>query len=55
MQAVFCETLGGPETLVLREVASPTPGPGEVKVRVARARREFCRCADDCRTVSDET
>ena len=32
MQAVFCETLGGPETLVLREVASPTPGPGEVKV-----------------------
>jgi NADPH2:quinone reductase len=32
MQAVFCEKLGGPEHLVVREVASPVPGPGEVKV-----------------------
>jgi NADPH:quinone reductase len=32
MQAIFCEQLGGPEQLVLREVPSPTPGPGEVKV-----------------------
>jgi NADPH2:quinone reductase len=32
MKAVFCEQLGGPEHLVLREVASPTPGPGEVRV-----------------------
>jgi len=31
-QAVFCEQLGGPELLVLREVPSPPPGPGEVKV-----------------------
>ena len=37
MKAVFCEQLGGPEALVLREVASPTPGPGEVKVAL-RAR-----------------
>ena len=37
MQAVFCDKLGGPENLVLREVASPTPGPGEVKVAL-RAR-----------------
>ena len=37
MQAVFCEKLGGPENLVLREVASPVPGPGEVKVAL-RAR-----------------
>src|SRR3970282_1741628 len=37
MQAVFCEQLGGPEHLVLREVASPSPGPGEVKVAL-RAR-----------------
>src|SRR5215831_20108796 len=37
MKAVFCEQLGGPEDLVLREVASPTPGPGEVKVAL-RAR-----------------
>ena len=32
MKAIFCEQLGGPEHLVLREVASPTPGPGEVRV-----------------------
>ncbi len=32
MRAIFCERLGGPEHLVLREVESPTPGPGEVKV-----------------------
>ena len=37
MQAIFCEQLGGPEHLVLREIASPTPGPGEVKVAL-RAR-----------------
>ena len=37
MKAIFCEKLGGPENLVLREVASPTPGPGEVKVAL-RAR-----------------
>jgi NADPH:quinone reductase len=32
MKAIFCEQLGDPERLVLREVESPTPGPGEVKV-----------------------
>jgi NADPH:quinone reductase len=37
MQAVFCEQLGGPEHLVLRQVASPSPGPGQVKVAL-RAR-----------------
>src|SRR5713226_4815451 len=37
MKAIFCEKLGSPEDLVLREVASPTPGPGEVKVAL-RAR-----------------
>lgn len=37
MQAVFCEKLGSPEELMLREVASPEPGPGEVKVAL-RAR-----------------
>ena len=37
MQAIFCERLGDPEHLVLREVPSPTPGPGEVKVAL-RAR-----------------
>jgi NADPH:quinone reductase len=32
MKAIFCETLGGPEHLRLREVAAPAPGPGEVRV-----------------------
>jgi NADPH2:quinone reductase len=37
MKAIFCEQLGGPEQLVLREVDSPTPGPGEARVKL-RAR-----------------
>jgi NADPH:quinone reductase len=37
MRAIVCERLGDPEHLVLREVPSPTPGPGEVKVSL-RAR-----------------
>ena len=37
MRAIVCERLGDPELLVLREVPSPTPGPGEVKVAL-RAR-----------------
>ncbi len=32
MKAVFCEKLGGPDDLVLREIDSPAPGAGEVKV-----------------------
>jgi len=37
VKAVFCEKLGSPDDLVLRDVAAPTPGPGEVKVAL-RAR-----------------
>ena len=37
MQAVMCEAYGGPESLVVKSVPSPTPGAGEVKVRL-RAR-----------------
>src|SRR5215467_4412756 len=37
MKAVFCEKLGSPDDLVLRDIASPTSGPGEVKVAL-RAR-----------------
>src|SRR5262250_548640 len=37
MRAIVCEELGGPERLVLREVPSPTAGPGQVKVAL-RAR-----------------
>ena len=34
MKAVFCERLGTPDDLVIREVASPEPGDGEVKVNL---------------------
>lgn len=37
MQVVMCEAYGGPESLVVKSVPSPTPGSGEVKVRL-RAR-----------------
>jgi NADPH:quinone reductase len=37
MRVVMCEAYGPPESLVVRDVASPEPGPGEVKVRL-RAR-----------------
>jgi NADPH2:quinone reductase len=37
MQVVMCEAYGGPESLVLKSVDSPRPGPSEVKVRL-RAR-----------------
>src|SRR5262249_30143828 len=37
MQAIVCEKLGGPELLALRDVPSPSPGAGEVKVAL-RAR-----------------
>jgi len=32
MKAIVCVELGGPEQLVLKEVESPKPGPGQVKV-----------------------
>jgi NADPH2:quinone reductase len=34
MQVVMCEAYGGPESLVLKSVDSPRPGPSEVKVRL---------------------
>lgn len=41
MKAVLCERLGGPGTLVLRDLEMPEPGPGEVLVRVAAAALNF--------------
>ena len=35
MKAVLCKAHGGPETLVVEEVADPTPGPGQIVVDVA--------------------
>ncbi len=37
MQVVMCEAYGTPETLVVKDIPSPTAGPGEVKIRL-RAR-----------------
>ncbi len=37
MKAVFCETLGGPDALVVRDVDSPVPGEGQLKIAL-RAR-----------------
>ena len=34
MRVVMCEAYGGPESLVLKSVDSPRPGPSEVKVRL---------------------
>jgi NADPH:quinone reductase-like Zn-dependent oxidoreductase len=41
MKAVQCATFGGPEVLVLREVEKPTPGPGEVLIKVESAAVNF--------------
>jgi NADPH2:quinone reductase len=37
MQVVMCDAYGGPNSLVVRSVEPPVPGPGEVKIRL-RAR-----------------
>ncbi|BCO33797.1 NADPH:quinone oxidoreductase [Mycobacterium heckeshornense] len=41
MRAVVCRRYGPPEDLVLDEVADPTPGPGELVVRVRAAAVNF--------------
>ncbi len=41
MQAWFCETLSGPEDLVWREVPTPAPGPGEVRIAIRAASLNF--------------
>jgi len=35
MRALLSEASGGPETLILRDIAEPMPGKGEVRIRVA--------------------
>src|SRR5208283_1404489 len=37
MKAVRIHSFGGPESLLLEDVPAPTPGPGEVQVRVHAA------------------
>ena len=41
MQAWFCETLSGPEGLVWKEVPTPQPGPGQVRVAIRAASLNF--------------
>ena len=41
MKAVVCKQWGGPETLLIEDVALPDPKPGEVKIRVRAAGVNF--------------
>ena len=41
MQAWFCETLSGPEGLVWKDVPTPEPGPGEVRIAIRAASLNF--------------
>src|SRR3954454_10321151 len=41
MKAVLCKAFGPPESLVVEEVASPAPGPGEVVIAVKAASVNF--------------
>jgi NADPH:quinone reductase len=41
MRAVRCEAWGGPETLVVRDLPSPVPGPGQLGVRIRAAGVNF--------------
>ena len=41
MKAILCKAWGGPETLVLEDVASGEPAAGEVKIRVRAAGVNF--------------
>ena len=43
MKAALCKSLGGPDAIVIEDIAEPVAGPGEALVRVkaaARAREE---------------
>jgi NADPH2:quinone reductase len=41
MKAILCQSYGPPESLVFEDVASPTPGPGEIVVSVKAASVNF--------------
>jgi NADPH2:quinone reductase len=41
MQAWFCETLTGPDGLLWKEVPTPQPGPGEVRIAIRAASLNF--------------
>jgi len=41
MKALLCEALGPAETLVIRDLPEPKPGPGEIAIRVTAAALNF--------------
>ena len=41
MKAVLCKSFGPPETLVIEEVSSPVPGPGQIVISVKAASVNF--------------
>ena len=41
MKAIVCKAWGGPEQLVLEDIALPEPGPGQIRIRVAAAGVNF--------------
>eukprot|EP01042_Synura_sphagnicola_P022254 gene22254-28336_t len=41
MKALLCEALGPAETLVIRDLPEPKPGPGEIAIRVKAAALNF--------------
>jgi NADPH2:quinone reductase len=41
MQAWYCETLTGPEGLVFKDLPTPEPGPGEVRIAIRAASLNF--------------
>ncbi len=41
MRAVIVNEVGGPERLVVRDIAEPEPGPGEVRIRIEAAGVNF--------------
>lgn len=41
MKALLCEALGPAETLVIRDLPEPAPGPGEIAIRVKAAALNF--------------
>ncbi len=41
MRAVVCEQFGGPDVLKLRDLPTPEPGPGQVRIRLHAAGVNF--------------
>ena len=51
MKAIVLEEIGGPDNLKIKEVDTPEPGPGEVRVRLQQLRAEPARLLDHYRAA----